>query len=62
MDSLPQEADAWHSRNGISVDPYLAAINLFDILPGHNFFGRAHMKDLPMLEKNEAVTIFGSKV
>jgi hypothetical protein len=62
MESFPQKADAWHSRNGISVDPYLAAINLFDILPGHNFFGRAHMKDLPMLEKDEAVTIFGSKV
>ena len=62
MDSLPQEADARHPRNRISIDPYLAVINLFDILPGHDFFRGAHFIDLPILEKNEAITIFRSEV
>jgi hypothetical protein len=62
MDSFPQEANARHPRNGISIDPYLAAINLFDILPGHDFFRGAHFIDLPILEKNEAITIFRSEV
>ena len=62
MDSFPHEADAGHPRNGISIDPYLAAVNLFDIFPGHDFFRRPHVKDLSMLKKNETVAIFGSKV
>ena len=62
MDSLLQGADARHPRNGVSIDQNLATVNPFNILPGHDIFRRPHVKDPPMLKKNEAVTIFRCKV
>ena len=62
MSFFPQETDARHSRNGIAINPHLAAINPFDILPGHDLLRRSHFIDLPVLYKEEAIAIFRGEV
>jgi len=44
------------------VDPHLAPIDVFDILPGDDLFGSSHLINPSSLKKNQPITEFGGHV